>query len=136
MYTYRVKSVNRIVDGDTIDVTIDLGFSININQRVRVAGIDSPEKRTRDAAEKALGIDATEWMTKRINEAPELIIKTAVEGSMGKYGRVLGWLFVGDEDVSLNEQMINEGFAWKYDGGTKKKDLQSLIDIRKSQGTY
>lgn len=136
MYTYRVKSVNRIVDGDTIDVTIDLGFSININQRVRVAGIDSPEKRTRDAAEKALGIDATEWMTKRINEAPELIIKTAVEGSMGKYGRVLGWLFVGKDDVSLNEQMINEGFAWKYDGGTKKKDLQSLIDIRKSLGTY
>ena len=136
MYTYRVKSVNRIVDGDTIDVTIDLGFSININQRVRVAGIDSPEKRTRDAAEKALGLDATEWMTKRLEKAPELIIKTAVEGSMGKYGRVLGWLFVGEDDVSLNEQMINEGFAWKYDGGTKKKDLQSLIDIRKSLGTY
>lgn len=136
MYTYRVKSVNRIVDGDTIDVTIDLGFSININQRVRVAGIDSPEKRTRDAAEKALGLDATEWMTKRLEKAPELIIKTAVEGSMGKYGRVLGWLFVGEEDISLNEQMINEGFAWKYDGGTKKKDLQSLIDIRKSLGTY
>ena len=109
MYTYRVKSINRIVDGDTIDVTIDLGFSININQRVRVAGIDSPEKRTRDAAEKALGIDATEWMTKRLEKAPELIIKTAVEGSMGKYGRVLGWVFVGEEDVSLNEQMINEG---------------------------
>ena len=136
MYTYRVKSVNRIVDGDTIDGTIDLGFSININQRVRVAGIDSPEKRTRDAAEKALGLDATEWMTKRLEKAPELIIKTAVEGSMGKYGRVLGWLFVGEEDISLNEQMINEGFAWKYDGGTKKKDLQSLIDIRKSLGTY
>ena len=136
MYTYRVKSINRIVDGDTIDVTIDLGFSININQRVRVAGIDSPEKRTRDAAEKALGIDATEWMTKRLEKAPELIIKTAVEGSMGKYGRVLGWLFVGEEDVSLNEQMINEGFAWKYDGGTKEKDLQQLINIRKSQGTY
>ena len=71
-------------------------------------------------------------MTKRLEKAPELIIKTAVEGSMGKYGRVLGWLFVGEEDISLNEQMINEGFAWKYDGGTKKKDLQSLIDIRKS----
>ena len=136
MYTYRVKSVNRIVDGDTIDVTIDLGFSIHIDQRVRVAGIDSPEKRTRDAEEKALGIDATEWMTKRINGASELIIKTAVEGSMGKYGRVLGWLFVGDEDVSLNEQMINEGFAWKYDGGTIEKELQQLINIRKSQGTY
>ena len=136
MYTYRVKSVNRIVDGDTIDVTIDLGFSIHIDQRVRVAGIDSPEKRTRDAEEKALGIDAPEWMPKRLEKAPELIIKTAVEGSMGKYGRVLGWLIVGEEDVSLNEQMINEGFAWKYDGGTKEKDLQQLINIRKSQGTY
>jgi len=136
MYTYRVKSINRIIDGDTIDVTIDLGFSINIDQRIRVAGIDSPEKRTRDAAEKALGLDATEWMTKRLEKAPELIIKTAVEGSMGKYGRVLGWLFVGEEDISLNEQMINEGFAWEYDGGTKQKDLQHLINIRKSQGTY
>jgi micrococcal nuclease len=63
-------------------------------------------------------------------------VNRIVDGSMGKYGRVLGWLFVGEDDVSLNEQMINEGFAWKYDGGTKKKDLQSLIDIRKSQGTY
>ncbi len=136
MYTYRVKSINRIVDGDTIDVTIDLGFSININQRIRVAGIDSPEKRTRDAAEKALGVDATEWMTKHLEDASDLIIKTAVEGSMGKYGRVLGWLFVGNSEVSLNEKMIAEGFAWRYDGGTKEKDLQELINIRKSQGTY
>jgi len=136
MYTYRVKSINRIIDGDTIDVTIDLGFSININQRIRVAGIDSPEKRTRDVAEKALGLDATEWMTKHLENASDLIIKTAVEGSMGKYGRVLGWLFVGNSEVSLNEKMIAEGFAWKYEGGTKEKDLQELINIRKSQGTY
>lgn len=136
MYTYRVKSINRIVDGDTIDVTIDLGFSININQRIRVAGIDSPEKRTRDAAEKVLGVDATEWMTKHLEDASDLIIKTAVEGSLGKYGRVLGWLYTDDSEVSLNEKMIAEGFAWKYDGGTKEKNLQQLIDIRKSQGTY
>ena len=136
MYTYRVKSINRIIDGDTIDVTIDLGFSININQRIRVAGIDSPEKRTRNIAEKALGLDATEWMTKHLENASDLIIKTAVEGSMGKYGRVLGWLFVGNSEVSLNEKMIAEGFAWKYEGGTKEKDLQELINIRKSQGTY
>jgi len=136
MYTYRVKSINRIIDGDTIDVTIDLGFSINIDQRIRVAGIDSPEKRTRNAAEKALGLDATDWMTKHLENASDLIIKTAVEGSLGKYGRVLGWLFVGTSDVSLNEKMVAEGFAWRYDGGTKEKDLQELINIRKSQGTY
>ena len=136
MYTYRVKSINRIIDGDTIDVTIDLGFSINIHQRIRVAGIDSPEKRTRNAAEKALGLDATDWMTKHLEDSSDLIIKTAVEGSMGKYGRVLGWLFVGNSEVSLNEKMIAEGFAWKYEGCTKEKDLQELINIRKSQGTY
>lgn len=136
MYTYRVKKINRIVDGDTIDVTIDLGFNIHIDQRVRVAGIDSPEKRTRNAAEKALGLDATDWMTKHLEDASDLIIKTAVEGSMGKYGRVLGWLFIGNSEVSLNEKMVAEGFAWRYDGGTKEKDLQELINIRKSQGTY
>ena len=135
MYEYPA-TIDRVVDGDTIDVNIDLGFSININQRIRVAGIDSPEKRTRNAAEKALGVDATEWMTKHLEDASDLIIKTAVEGSMGKYGRVLGWLFVGNSEVSLNEKMVAEGFAWRYDGGTKEKDLQELINIRKSQGTY
>ena len=83
MYTYRVKKINRIVDGDTIDVTIDLGFNIHIDQRVRVAGIDSPEKRTRNAAEKALGLDATDWMPKRLEDASDLVIKTSVEGSLG-----------------------------------------------------
>ena len=136
MYTYRVKKINRIVDGDTIDVTIDLGFNIHIDQRVRVAGIDSPEKRTRNKEEKSLGIDATNWMIKHLESSSDLIIKTAVEGSMGKYGRVLGWLFVGTSEVSLNEKMIAEGFAWKYDGGKKEKNLQVLNDIRKAQGTY
>ena len=136
MYTYRVKTINRIIDGDTIDVTIDLVFGINIDKRIRVAGIDSPEKRTRNLAEKALGIDATAWMTKHLENSPELIIKTAIEGGMGKYGRVLGWLYIGDSQISLNEKMIKEGFAWKYEGGTKQKDLQHLINIRKSQGTY
>ena len=136
MYTYRVKKINRIVDGDTIDVTIDLGFNIHIDQRVRVAGIDSPEKRTRNKEEKSLGIDATNWMIKHLESSSDLIIKTAVEGSMGKYGRVLGWLFVGTSEVSLNEKMIAEGFAWKYYGGKKEKNLQVLIDIRKAQGTY
>ena len=75
-------------------------------------------------------------MTKHLEDASDLIIKTAVEGSMGKYGRVLGWLFVGNSEVSLNEKMVAEGFAWRYDGGTKEKDLQELINIRKSQATY
>jgi len=60
----------------------------------------------------------------------ELVIRTELKGGVGKYGRLLGWLYVGDGDVSLNEQMITEGYAWEYDGGTKKKDFQELRDIR------
>ena len=65
----------------------------------------------------------------------ELTIRTELKGGMGKYGRLLGWLYIGDDSVSLNEQMINEGYAWAYDGGTKKKDFEELREIRRSFGT-
>ena len=65
----------------------------------------------------------------------ELTIRTELKGGVGKYGRLLGWLYVGDEQVSLNEQMITEGYAWEYDGGTKKKDFEELREIRRSFGT-
>ena len=65
----------------------------------------------------------------------ELTIRTELVGGMGKYGRLLGWLYVGDDDVSLNEQMISEGYAWEYDGGTKKKNFEELREIRRSFGT-
>ena len=133
-YNFRVVKINRVVDGDTIDVTIDLGFDLMKKERVRIAGVDTPEKRTRDLEEKALGIDATHWMKEKLEGAikgdDELTIRTALKGGVGKYGRLLGWLYVGDVDVSLNEQMITEGYAWEYDGGTKKKDFQELRDIR------
>ena len=133
-YNFRVVKINRVVDGDTIDVTIDLGFDLMKKERVRVAGVDTPEKRTRDLEEKALGIDATNWLKEKLEGAikgdDELIIRTELKGGVGKYGRLLGWLYVGDGVVSLNEQMITEGYAWEYDGGTKKKDFQELRDIR------
>ena len=133
-YNFRVVKINRVVDGDTIDVTIDLGFDLMKKERVRIAGVDTPEKRTRDLEEKALGIDATNWMKEKLEGAikgdDELTIRTELKGGVGKYGRRLGWLDVGDVDVSLNEQMITEGYAWEYDGGTKKKDFQELRDIR------
>ena len=138
-YNFRVTEINKVVDGDTIDVVIDLGFDIYKHERVRIAGIDTPEKRTRDLEEKALGIDATNWMKgtleDTINGDEELTIRTELKGGMGKYGRLLGWLYVGDDDVSLNEKMITEGYAWEYDGGTKKKDFEELREIRRSLGT-
>ena len=138
-YNFRVTKINRVVDGDTIDVTIDLGFDLYKKERVRVAGVDTPEKRTRNLEEKALGLDATAWLKTKLEETikgdEELLIRTELKGGVGKYGRLLGWLYVGDSDVSLNEQMITEGYAHAYDGGTKNMDLEALRVIRRSFGT-
>ena len=138
-YNFRVTKINRVVDGDTIDVTIDLGFDLYKKERVRVAGVDTPEKRTRNKEEKLLGIDATGWLKEKLEETikgdEELLIRTELKGGVGKYGRLLGWLYVGESDVSLNEQMITEGYAHAYDGGTKNMDLEALRVIRRSFGT-
>ena len=138
-YNFRVVKINKVVDGDTIDVTLDLGFSLTKKERVRIAGVDTPEKRTRDKEEKILGIDATNWMKDRLSQAiksdEELTIRTELKGGVGKYGRLLGWIYIGDGTISLNEQMITQGYAWSYDGGTKKKDFEELRQIRRGYGT-
>ena len=131
--------MDKVLDGDTIDVTIDLGFDLYKKERVRVAGVDTPEKRTRNLEEKELGIDATKWLKKELEDVlagdDELIVRTELHGGVGKYGRLLGWLYVGDEQVSLNEQMITQGYAHAYDGGTKDMNLEKLREIRRSFGT-
>ena len=138
-YNFRVIEINRVVDGDTIDVTIDLGFDLYKKERVRIAGVDTPEKRTRDLDEKELGIDATNWMKEKLDGAisgdDDLIIRTELVGGMGKYGRLLGWLYIGNGETSLNEQMIEEGYAWPYNGGTKQKNFEELREIRREHGT-
>ena len=138
-YNFRVIEINKVLDGDTIDVTIDLGFDLYKKERVRVAGVDTPEKRTRDLEEKALGIDATNWLKEKLEGAlagdDDLVIRTELVGGVGKYGRLLGWLYLGDGDVSLNEAMIDEGYAWAYDGGTKQKNFEELREIRRAHGT-
>jgi micrococcal nuclease len=138
-YNFRVTKIKKVVDGDTIDVVIDLGFDLMKTERVRIAGVDTPEKRTRDLEEKALGLDATNWLKEKLTETikgdEELTIRTELVGGTGKYGRLLGWLYVGDSAVSLNQQMIQEGYAWEYAGGTKNKNFQELRNIRKAHGT-
>ena len=133
-YNFRVTEVVKVLDGDTIDVIIDLGFDLYKKERVRIAGVDTPEKRTRDLEEKALGEDATNWLKEQLDGAisgeDDLVIRTELVGGMGKYGRLLGWLYIGDETESINERMIQQGYAWEYDGGTKKKDFQELREIR------
>ena len=138
-YNFRVTEIVKVLDGDTIDVLIDLGFDLFKKERVRIAGVDTPEKRTKNLEEKALGVDATNWLKKKLEDTiagdEELTIRTELKGGVGKYGRLLGWLYIGDATVSLNEQMITEGYAWAYDGGTKQKDFEELREIRRSFGT-
>ena len=139
-YNFRVTSIDKVLDGDTIDVTIDLGFDLYKKERVRVAGVDTPEKRTRNLEEKELGIHATNWLKEKLDGAiagdDDLVIRTELVGGVGKYGRLLGWLYIGgDASSSLNEQMIEEGYAWAYDGGTKQKNFEELREIRRAHGT-
>ena len=130
MYEYRVKQVLKVVDGDTIDVVIDLGFDISFTSRVRLAGIDTPESRTTDAREKILGVEVKEYLKKALDGATDIVIRTEKVDSSEKYGRILGWLFVNKQTSSLNTELVNKGYAWSYDGGTKKKDFEELLRKR------
>jgi micrococcal nuclease len=130
MFEYYVKKVTKVVDGDTIDVEIDLGFDISFSSRVRLAGIDTPESRTTDKMEKALGLESKEYLKKAIDASKTVVIKTEKMDSSEKYGRILGWLFLDGSKVSVNEQMIADGYAWGYLGDTKVKDFEALAKVR------
>ena len=134
MYEYFVKEVKNVVDGDTIDVIIDLGFDILFASRVRLAGIDTPESRTTDKAEKALGLEAKEYLKKYLKDAKSVVIRTEKMDSSEKYGRILGWVYVNGESESLNNKMINDGYAWGYLGDTKIKDFEALKKARAKSG--
>ena len=134
-----MTKIDKVLEGDTIDGTIDLGFDLYKKERVRIAGVDTPEKRSRDLEEKELGIDATNWLKEKLESTlagdDQLFIRTELVGGTGKDGRLLGWCYIGDSEVSLNEQMITEGYAWEYDGGTKQKNFEELREIRRSFGS-
>jgi len=131
-YIYRVKKVIKVVDGDTIDADIDLGFDISLTKRVRLSGVDTPESRTTDLKEKKLGLESKEWLKHKLEFAKDVLIKTELPDSTEKYGRILGNLYVNNEALSLNQQMIDEGYALAYDGGTKDKNFDVLLERRSS----
>jgi micrococcal nuclease len=134
MYEYYVRKVENVVDGDTIDVLIDLGFDILFQSRVRLAGIDTPESRTKDLKEKALGLESKEYLKKHLKDAKSVVIKTEKMDSSEKYGRILGWVYINGDTESLNDKMINDGYAWGYLGDTKVKDFDALAKARKKSG--
>ena len=120
MYEYTAR-VLKVVDGDTLDLSIDLGFNIWITQRCRLLGIDTPETRTLDSAEKVLGLKAKAVLEGLVQTAKTVTVRTAKED---KYGRVLVTLFL--DLININESLVASGYAWRYDGGTKDQDLNHL----------
>lgn len=118
MYKYKAKCV-RVVDGDTIDAEMDLGFNITIKKRIRLAGINAPESRTRDLEEKKLGLAAKDRLVELLDEG-SLEIESK---ELGKYGRVLGVLTIYPNNLNLpcnvNDTLVKEGHAVKYDGGKR-----------------
>jgi micrococcal nuclease len=126
MNEYTIKRVLKVVDGDTIKVEIDLGFDLCVTTTIRLAGIDTPESRTKDLKEKQLGLDAKKWLETILTENQNIRIHTTKDANE-KYGRLLGTLYLSNDVKSINELMIESGYAWKYDGGTKQKNLQELL---------
>ena len=114
-YCYRVKSIVKIIDGDTFDCIMDLGFDVLLEARVRMAGIDTPESRTRDLEEKKFGLLAKEWLISRLND--DIIISTELDNEKGKFGRILGTVWA--EGTNINEKMIEEHMAVRYHGQAK-----------------
>jgi len=111
MYHYKIKRINRIIDGDTVDLDIDVGFWVTVSYRVRLFGIDAPETRTKDLEEKKKGLEAKEWLEKELSQEGNWFIQTHKED---KYGRILGVLYRAEDVQSLNDKMIMEGYADKY----------------------
>ena len=130
-YIYRIKEIYKVIDGDTIDASIDLGFGIYLTRKIRLAGIDTPESRTTNAKEKIMGLESKEWLKHRVENAQCILIKTELPDSTEKYGRIIGHLYINGEETSLSTQMIDAGYALLYDGGTKNKNFDVLLERRK-----
>ena len=124
MYEYNAKCV-RVVDGDTLDAEIDLGFDVKVKRRIRLAGINAPESRTRNKVEKKLGLAAKERLVEILDGAANCFELESQE--LGKYGRVLGRIHIdkisGKDQITkvcVNDALVRDGYAVKYDGGKRK----------------
>ena len=128
-FSYRVDKVVKIIDGDTIDVIIDLGFDILYKSRVRLFGIDTPESRTRDLTEKKFGLMSKKYLTDRLKKANKITIKTHKGEETGKFGRILGEIFCDGDNV--NQAMCTEGHAVAYYGQNKDDVQEAHLANRK-----
>ena len=131
MYEYRCKVV-KIIDGDTVDVDIDLGFGVWLHkERIRLYGIDTPESRTRDLEEKKYGLAAKQFLTRMLNDDGGILLKTHKDAE-GKFGRILGelWRTTNYADQSINEYMVEKSHAVEYFGQSKEDIEKEHLENR------
>ena len=132
-HVYRIASIVKVVDGDTVDVVLDLGFSISVKQRVRLYGIDTPESRTLDVVEKKYGLLSKKKLTELCSKASEMQLRCPTSDSREKFGRILGelWVFNNGEWINANQWLCDEGYAVPYDG-QNKKEVENLHAINRT----
>jgi len=128
-YSYRVKKVTKIVDGDTIDVLLDMGFDILYQQRVRLFGIDTPESRTRDKEEKKYGLLSKYFLKAELSLGKKITVKTYKGDETGKFGRILGDIWI--DGKSVNQKMCDKGYAVPYYGQNKDLVEEAHLKNRK-----
>lgn len=126
MYEYNIKEILKVVDGDTVDILFDLGFNVFHKERIRLAGIDTPESNSKDQQEKHMAHDAKDFLAIWLVNQNSLKIKTTKDD---KYGRMLGEIY-GDNEICINKLLIEKGYAWEYNGDAKIKDFSLLIEKR------
>jgi len=127
MYEYNVKEFVKFVDGDTVDIVLDLGFEVYRKERIRINRIDTPEIKSKDELERKLALEAKDYVGIWLINQKQVRIKTFKDD---KYGRLLGE-FYGDNNVCLSDLLIEKGYAWAYDGRIRNKDLNLLLEKRK-----
>ena len=121
-FSYRISKVTKVVDADTIDVIMDMGFDIMYKSRVRLFGIDTPESRTRNLDEKKRGLLAKKYLQEALKAGNKLSIKTYKDNETGKFGRILGDVFI--DGKSINAQMVKDFMAVPYTGQSKQAIMQ------------
>ena len=131
-YSYRVKNIVKIIDGDTFDCILDLGFDVLLEARVRMMGIDTPESRTRDLGEKKYGLMSKDYLKEALKNAEKIVIKTHKGEETGKFGRILGEIFC--DGVNINQQMSDVGYAVAYYGQSKDDIEEEHLKNRKILG--
>jgi micrococcal nuclease len=129
MYQYKISNIIRVIDGDTVEVTLDLGFNIHLKQTIRLTNIDAPSIRTLDEEVKKYGLRAKEKLEEYLKTGDRIIVATQNPNKTEKFGRVLGEVYVEGNNLTASEYLFSNQYAWFYDEKNRKSDLSELSPL-------